>query len=188
MENRENGEKDALATLGGGCFWCLDAVYRRVRGVKSVTSGYMGGHITSPSYRMVCEGDTGHAEVVQIAYDSGTISYQQILDIFFRVHDPTTLNRQGADVGSQYRSAIFFHDREQEETVREMISSLKKSSEFSERNIVTEIVSASRFYPAEEYHQDYFARNPGQPYCAMVVQPKVEKFLKNFPDLHSDTV
>ena len=188
MEKRENGEKTESATLGGGCFWCLDAVYRRVRGVKSVISGYMGGHTSSPTYRMVCEGGTGHAEVIRISYDPETISFAQLLEIFFRIHDPTTLNRQGADVGSQYRSVIFFHDGAQEAMARKMISSPGKPSEFSGKNIVTEIVPAGKFYPAEEYHQDYFSHNPGQPYCAMVVHPKVEKFLKTFPDLRSGTV
>ena len=188
MEERESGKKDELATLGGGCFWCLDAVYRRVRGVQSVVSGYMGGHTTSPTYRVVCEGNTGYAEVVQISYDPGTISYEQLLDVFFRIHDPTTLNRQGADVGSQYRSVIFFHDEKQEESAHHKISLLRKSPDCSGRDIVTEIVSVGRFYPAEAYHQDYFSHNPGQPYCTMVVHPKVEKFLKAFPNLNSDNV
>jgi peptide-methionine (S)-S-oxide reductase len=180
--------KTLLATFGGGCFWCLDAVFRRVRGVHSVTSGYMGGHVSSPTYRMVCQGDTGHAEVIRISYDPSVITYQQLLDVFFRIHDPTTLNRQEGDVGTQYRSVIFVHDLNQEKTARSTIKDLSDSSALSGRSIVTEVLPAAEFYPAENYHQNYYANNPAQPYCAMVIDPKVQKFLQSFPMLTSGPI
>ncbi|NNM82578.1 MAG: peptide-methionine (S)-S-oxide reductase MsrA [Burkholderiales bacterium] len=162
----------ATATLGGGCFWCLDAVFSRMKGVISVTSGYCGGRTKNPDYESVCGGETGHAEVVRIEYDPALLSYREILEVFFSIHDPTTLNRQGNDVGSQYRSVIFFHDAEQEKIAREMKEKIEGA--------VTEIVSATEFYPAEEWHRDYFEKNPFQPYCRYVVGPKVEKFAKKF--------
>lgn len=173
MENRE------IATLAGGCFWCLEAVYKELRGVDKVVSGYMGGHTDDPSYREVCSGATGHAEVVQITFDPSEVSYRELLDVFFVIHDPTTLNRQGADVGSQYRSAIFYHSDEQQTTAATAVRELTEQRVWPDP-IVTEIVAAETFYAAEEYHQDYFERNPTQPYCQAVVAPKVAKFRKHF--------
>lgn len=168
--------------LAGGCFWCLEAVYLELRGVLSVTSGYMGGETTNPTYQEVCSGDTGHAEVVQIGYDPIQVSYRDLLNVFFAIHDPTTLNRQGNDVGTQYRSAIFFHTVEQEAEAREMIAQLTAEHAF-EDPIVTEVVPAQTFWPAEDYHQNYYAEHPFQPYCAFVVGPKVKKFRKLFESL-----
>jgi peptide-methionine (S)-S-oxide reductase len=164
-----------IATLGGGCFWCLEAVYLRMTGVQSVVSGYMGGRVEQPSYREVCEGTTGHAEVVQVTFDPAAVTYRDVLEVFFTAHDPTTLNRQGNDVGTQYRSVIFFHSAQQEETARDVV---REKGDESADPIVTEVVPAERFWEAEEYHQDYFARNPHQPYCLFAVAPKVKKFLK----------
>jgi peptide-methionine (S)-S-oxide reductase len=169
------------ATLAGGCFWCLEAVYDELRGVSDVVSGYMGGHIQNPTYKQVCSGTTGHAEVVQITFDPNEISFRDLLRVFFTIHDPTTLNRQGADVGTQYRSAIFFHSPEQEAVAREVIAELDRERIWSNR-IVTEVTPAMIFYTAEEYHQEYFANNPYQPYCMAVVAPKVNKARKLFLD------
>lgn len=169
-----------VATLAGGCFWCLEAVYLRVRGVTQVVSGYMGGRLENPSYREVCDGDSGHAEVVQITFDPAVVRYEDLLEVFFTIHDPTTLNRQGNDVGTQYRSAIFYHDAAQEEAARRAVAA--KAAGYSDP-IVTRIVPAERFWPAEDYHQDYFARNSNQPYCAFVVAPKVAKLLKKHADM-----
>ena len=167
-----------IATLAGGCFWCLEAVYVELRGVESVASGYMGGAAPNPSYEDVCGGRTGHAEVVQIAFDADEISYADLLEIFFAIHDPTTLNRQGNDVGPQYRSAIFFHSPEQERIARETVKRLQPS--FRDP-IVTEIVPAQPFYKAEEYHQEYYERvGARNPYCTLVIDPKVAKFRKKF--------
>lgn len=160
------------ATLAGGCFWCLEAVYKRISGVESVTSGYAGGQVANPSYREVCTGQTGHAEVVQIEYDPGVISFEQILDLFWEAHDPTTLNRQGADVGTQYRSAIFYHNEEQKEAARR---SKERAQQRFKDPIVTEITELDTFYPAEEYHQDYFDLNPNAGYCRVVIAPKLKK-------------
>jgi len=168
-----------LATLAGGCFWCLEAAFQQLRGVESVQSGYAGGESPNPTYRAVCEGDTGHAEVVQIAFDPAVISYRDLLTVFFTIHDPTTLNRQGADEGTQYRSAIFFHDAEQEHTARAVIAELAAQRLFDDP-IVTEVVPLDVFYPAELYHKDYFRRNPFQPYCMGVVAPKVAKVRSKF--------
>lgn len=167
------------ATLAGGCFWCLEAVYDQVSGVKDVVSGYTGGHVPNPTYRRVCDGNTGHAEAVQIQFDPEQISYRELLEIFFSIHDPTTLNRQGADVGTQYRSAIFYHSEEQRQVAEQLVRELTEQQVFRDP-IVTQIVPATTFYPAEEYHQEYFARNPYQPYCQFVVVPKVAKFRKLF--------
>lgn len=167
------------ATLAGGCFWCLEAVYDQVIGVQDVVSGYTGGHVPNPTYRQVCDGDTGHAEAVQIRFDPSQISYRELLEIFFSIHDPTTLNRQGADVGTQYRSAIFYHSDEQRQIAEQLVRELSEQRVFRDP-IVTEIVPATTFYPAEDYHQEYFARNPYQPYCQFVVAPKVAKFHKLF--------
>jgi len=167
------------ATLAGGCFWCLEAVYDQVKGVKDVVSGYTGGHVANPTYERVCSGKTGHAEAVQITFDPEQISYRELLEIFFSIHDPTTLNRQGADVGTQYRSAIFYHSEEQRQIAQQLVRELTEQKVFRDP-IVTEIVPATIFYPAEDYHQEYFVRNPYQPYCQFVVAPKVAKFQKLF--------
>lgn len=167
------------ATLGGGCFWCLEAVYENVKGVKDVVSGYAGGHTENPDYRSVCSGQTGHAEVVQITYDPNVVSYDDLLKIFWRIHDPTTLNRQGADVGTQYRSIILYHDEEQKRLAE---ASKAEAQKHFRDPIVTEIVPLEKFWPAEAYHQDYFKNNPYQGYCQAVVAPKVEKFRQNFKE------
>lgn len=168
-----------LATLGGGCFWCLEAVYEQLRGVEKVVSGYAGGENPNPSYREVCSGRTGHAEVVQLSFNPADVSFRQILEVFFTIHDPTTLNRQGADVGTQYRSVIFYHSPEQQATAQEVMN------EFSEKQIwsnpiVTQLVPFEAFYPAEDYHQEYYRNNAAQPYCQVVIVPKVAKFRKQF--------
>ncbi len=166
------------ATLAGGCFWCLEAVYDELKGVHSVESGYSGGRVESPSYRDVCTGNTGHAEVVQIQFDPNVVSYRDLLNVFFTIHDPTTLNRQGADVGTQYRSAIFYHNDEQKRIAEELIKELGQQKIW-DRPIVTEVAKLDKFYVAEDYHQEYFAKNPYQPYCQAVVAPKVAKFRKH---------
>ncbi len=168
-----------LATLAGGCFWCLEAVYVELRGVEKVVSGYAGGHVMNPTYREVCSGATGHAEVVQVTFDPAVVSFADILRIFFTIHDPTTLNRQGNDVGTQYRSAIFYHDETQKQVAVEVIDEVTKQRVWP-NPIVTEVAPLNTFYPAEEYHQDYFANNPMQPYCQVVVAPKVAKFRKQY--------
>ena len=170
------------ATLAGGCFWCLEAVYDEIKGVHSVESGYAGGQLDNPTYRAVCNGDTGHAEVIQVHFDPNIVSYRDLLNVFFAIHDPTTLNRQGADVGTQYRSAIFYHDDEQKMIAEELIKDLN-SQKIWDRPIVTEVAKLDKFYMAEDYHQEYFARNPYQPYCQAVVAPKVSKFRKHFLDM-----
>jgi peptide-methionine (S)-S-oxide reductase len=168
-----------LATLAGGCFWCLEAVYRELRGVESVTSGYAGGRRPNPTYEQVCSGTTGHAEVVQVVFDSSTISYRDLLNVFFTIHDPTTLDRQGNDVGTQYRSAIFTHNTEQEAAARGAIAELTKEGTWDDP-IVTKIEPLTTFYPAEDYHAAYFERNAKQPYCQFVVAPKVAKARQKF--------
>jgi peptide-methionine (S)-S-oxide reductase len=168
-----------IATLGGGCFWCLEAVYNQMEGVQSALSGYMGGHVVNPSYRAVCNGTTGHIEVVQVTFDPMVTTYREILEVFFAIHDPTSLDRQGNDSGPQYRSAIFTHSDEQRETAGAMIRDLDADRLWS-RPIVTEVRPAETFYVAEDYHQDYFQNNPSQPYCAFVVAPKVAKFREKF--------
>ena len=170
-----------LATLGGGCFWCLEAVFDQVKGVESVESGYMGGGRPNPTYEAVCTGTTGYAEIIQIRFDPSVISFGELLEIFFGTHDPTTLNRQGNDSGTQYRSAIFYHSPEQETTAKGMIEQLTKDKIF-DSPIVTEVVPASTFYMAERYHQEYFVQNPSQPYCAYLISPKIAKFRKQFTD------
>lgn len=166
-----------VATLAGGCFWCLEAVFDDLRGVEDVVSGYSGGTVPNPTYEQVCTGTTGHAEVVQVTFDPAVISFRDLLEVFFSVHDPTTLNRQGADVGTQYRSAIFFHTPAQQATAEAVIRDLAAARMFG-NPIVTEITPFRVFYPAEDYHQRYFERNPNQPYCRVVVAPKVAKFRK----------
>lgn len=169
------------ATLAGGCFWCLEAVYLELRGVRRVDSGYTGGHLQHPTYQQVCTGSTGHAEVVRIAFSPDEISFRQLLEVFFTIHDPTTLNRQGADVGTQYRSAIFHHSPEQEAVAHEVIAGLENQGLWRSP-IVTELVPAGDFFAAEAYHRNYFARNPGQGYCRAVVAPKVTKARAKFFD------
>lgn len=169
------------ATLAGGCFWCLEAVFDELRGVESVESGYSGGTSKDPSYREVCSGMTSHAEVVQIKFDPNVISYRDLLNVFFAVHDPTTLNRQGADVGTQYRSAIFCHDEQQKAAAEQLIQELN-AQHIWDKPIVTEVAKFDKFYVAEDYHQEYFVNNPYQPYCMVVVAPKVAKFRKHFMD------
>ncbi len=168
-----------IATLAGGCFWCLEAVFDQVKGVLSVESGYIGGAVENPSYDAVCGGRTGHAEAVRVTYDPKIISYRQLLEIFFAIHDPTTLNRQGNDEGTQYRSAIFFHSPEQQQEAEAVKAEVTQAGLF-DNPLVTEIVPASTWYEAEQYHQEYFARNPLQGYCQFVVGPKVAKFRKQF--------
>jgi peptide-methionine (S)-S-oxide reductase len=168
-----------VATLAGGCFWCLEAVYQEMEGVRAVESGYMGGHLASPTYEAVCGGTTGHAEAVQVTFDPEATTYRDILKVFFAIHDPTTLNRQGNDVGTQYRSAIFYHDDRQRATAEEVIRELN-AEQIWPSPIVTEVQPASTFYKAEDYHQEYFRNHPRQPYCSYVVAPKVQKFRQKF--------
>lgn len=169
----------AIATLAGGCFWCIEPLFHRLRGVESAVSGYMGGHTDHPTYRDICNGDTGHAEVVQITFDPDVITFRDLLDVFFTLHDPTQFNRQGNDVGTQYRSAIFWHTPEQQAEAEAVIAALDASRRFG-APIVTEVTEATIFYPAEDYHQRYFEQNPHQPYCQYVVAPKVAKAEKKF--------
>ena len=176
-------ERRETATLAGGCFWCLEAVYQEVPGVETVVSGYAGGHVESPSYRQVCGGGTGHAEVVQVSFDPEVVSYRRLLEIFFTIHDPTTLDRQGADSGTQYRSAIFFSSPEQEATARELIAELEAEEAFDDP-IVTEVAPLGTFYPAERYHQDYYRQNSGQPYCQVVIRPKLAKYRAKYQAQH----
>lgn len=168
-----------IATLGAGCFWCVEAVFDDLKGVHSVESGYMGGRTLNPTYEDICTGNTGHAEVVQVTFDPAVIGFADILRVFFTVHDPTTLNRQGNDVGTQYRSAIFYHSDLQQATAREVIAEVEREGIWGGK-VVTEVTAASTFTMAEKYHQEYFANNPGQPYCMFVVAPKVQKFRKRF--------
>jgi peptide-methionine (S)-S-oxide reductase len=168
-----------LATLGGGCFWCLEAVYNQLKGVESAVSGYAGGHVPNPSYELVCTGSTGHAEVVQISFDPVKVSYRELLEVFFTIHDPTTLNRQGGDVGTQYRSVIFTHSPQQEAAASAVMAEIEAAGLW-ENPLVTDVTGFEAFYPAEEYHQGYFARNPDQGYCRVVIAPKVAKFRKQY--------
>jgi peptide-methionine (S)-S-oxide reductase len=177
----EDAFRKEVITLGGGCFWCLEAVFNELRGVQEVVSGYSGGTTPDPTYEQVCTGTTGHAEVVQLKFDPAVVSFPEILEVFFSIHDPTTLNRQGADVGTQYRSVIFYHTPEQKRVAEEVFAQLEKAGVWGDP-IVTELTSASDFYAAEDYHQEYFWRNQGQPYCQVVVAPKVAKFRKQHLD------
>jgi len=170
------------ATLAGGCFWCIEAVFEELRGVESVVSGYAGGHVDDPTYEEVCTGETGHAEVIQVEYDPDAVSYEQLLDVFFLVHDPTTLNRQGPDVGTQYRSAVFYHDEDQRETVEAKVEELEAGDAYDDP-IVTEVEPLETFYRAEEYHQNYFEKNPNQAYCSMHIPPKLDKLRSTYDDL-----
>ncbi len=177
MNSNEPGRE--IATLAGGCFWCIEAALRQVTGVERVESGYMGGALPNPSYQAVCGGGTGHAEVARILFDPKVVSFSDLLDMFFVIHDPTTLNQQGNDVGTQYRSAIFYHSDEQKRTAQEKIARLAKDQVFKDA-IVTEVTPATEFFVAEAYHQEYFQKNPNQPYCRFVVEPKVDKLRKHF--------
>src|SRR5215472_1468835 len=171
--------QEEIAVFGGGCFWCIEAVFNRLTGVKSAVSGYMGGHVDNPTYRQVCAGDTGHVEVVQLIFDPDEITYRDLLEVFFSVHDPTTLNLQGNDVGEQYRSVIFFTSEQQEREAEEAIAALNASKAFPEP-LVTSVEPAQEFYPAEDYHQLYYDNNATQPYCQFVIAPKLRKFEKKF--------
>src|SRR5215510_3332405 len=182
VESMNSTGKKEVATLAGGCFWCLEAVYNDLRGVEKVVSGYSGGRVANPTYEQVCTGKTGHAEVIQITFDPQAISYKELLDVFFTIHDPTTLNRQGADAGTQYRSAVFYHSPEQKEVSDKVIADITAAKIWKDQ-IVTEVTKLNVFYPAEDYHQEYFARNPHQPYCMAVVAPKVSKFRKHFLEM-----
>ncbi len=173
------GRKTALATLGGGCFWCLEPVFADLQGVLDVTAGYAGGKTAQPTYQMVCTGTTGHAEVVQVVFDPQVISYEDILRVFFTIHDPTTLNRQGADVGTQYRSVIFYHDEAQRQSAENVIQEIVAQGIWG-KPIVTEVTPFEAFYRAEEYHQEYYRKNPNQGYCRVVIAPKVAKFRKMY--------
>jgi peptide-methionine (S)-S-oxide reductase len=175
--NRASSQE--TATLAGGCFWCIEAVFQEIDGVENVVSGYTGGTTVNPTYQQVCSDETGHAEAVQVSFDPSKISYREILEIFFSVHDPTTLNRQGADVGSQYRSAIFYHSEVQKAAAEQLIEELDKAHLWK-KPIVTQILRLDKFYPAEDYHRDYFARHPEQAYCQTVISPKVNKFRKQW--------
>ena len=175
-----SGKTDTI-TLGAGCFWCVEAIFEGLNGVLSVESGYSGGHLPNPDYARVCSGSTGHAEVCQLVYDPSVISLEEILEVFFKTHDPTTLNRQGGDVGSQYRSAIFYHNEGQKVVSERIVAALNGEKVWPDP-IVTEITPFGTFYKAEDYHQEYFQNNPDQPYCRAVIQPKVEKFRKVFKD------
>jgi peptide-methionine (S)-S-oxide reductase len=176
MENNGSSRTE-VATLGGGCFWCLEAVYQELRGVEKVESGYSGGDVPHPTYRQVCSETTGHAEVVQVTFDPNEVSYRDILEVYFTIHDPTTLNRQGADVGTQYRSVIFYHTEDQRRVAEEAISDLGTEGIWNSP-IVTEVIPFEEFYVAEDYHQDYFRNNGFQPYCQVIIAPKVSKFRK----------
>jgi len=177
--NTENVEGLELATFGNGCFWCTEAIFEQLEGVSKVDSGYAGGEVKNPSYKEVCTGNTGHAEVIRLTYDPKLISYRELLDVFFSTHDPTTLNRQGADVGTQYRSAIFYHNEEQKAEAEKMIADLEKEKVFDNK-IVTEITAINNYSVAENYHQDYYNNNKNQGYCRMVINPKIEKFKKKY--------
>lgn len=172
----------AQATLGGGCFWCVESAFLQVKGISNVQSGYTGGHTENPTYEQVCSGETGHAEVAQLTYDPEQISYRQILEIFFTLHDPTQVNRQGNDIGTQYRTSIFYHDDEQKREAEQIIAELESEGAFADP-IVTEVSPLKVFYPAEDYHTNYFNRNPENPYCQAVISPKLAKFRKTFAGL-----
>ncbi len=180
QKNINNMNKNlAVATFGNGCFWCTEAIFQQLRGVEKVISGYTGGSVKNPSYREVCNGTTGHAEALQITYDPDVISYRELLDVFFYTHDPTTLNRQGADVGTEYRSAIFYHDEIQKSEAEKIILQLEEEIVFNDK-IVTEITPFDIFYPADDYHQNYYNNNKNQPYCRAVINPKLDKFMKKY--------
>ena len=186
MANAQNQKSTKeVAVFGAGCFWCVEAVFQELKGVESVESGYMGGSVVKPTYQQVCTGNTGHAEVARITYDPSVISFKELLEVFWKTHDPTTLDRQGADAGTQYRSAVFYMNEEQKELAEKYKKRLNESGAF-DAPIVTEITKAGPFYPAEDYHQNYYTLNPNQGYCRYVIQPKVEKFRKAFADKLKD--
>ena len=174
-------DKFEIATFGGGCFWCTEAIFERVKGVQEVESGYAGGHVSNPDYKMVTSGTTGHAEVIQITFDPEVVTYLELLEIFFKTHDPTTLNRQGADVGTQYRSIVLYHNEQQNKLAREVLDELDSEGIWSDP-IITEIQAFEEFYSAEAYHQEYFENNPNQGYCRLVITPKLDKFEKVFKE------
>ena len=179
-QKKQNMSKElATATFGNGCFWCTEAIFQQLKGVESVYPGYTGGHVKNPSYREVCTGSTGHAEAIEIKYDPAVISYRELLDIFFYTHDPTTLNRQGNDIGTQYRSAIFYHDGDQKAAAEEIISQLTAEQVYDDP-IVTEVTAADVFYTAEDYHKNYYLNNKNQGYCRAVINPKLDKFMKKY--------
>lgn len=179
-QGTSSGQKET-ATFGNGCFWCTEAIFKSLKGVETVESGYSGGKIKNPTYREVCSGLTGHAEVIQITFDPSVITYDELLEVFWETHDPTTLNRQGADVGTQYRSAVFYHTPEQKEAAEKYKAELNRQNVYN-KPVVTEITAFDKFYKAEDYHQDYYANNPTQGYCQMIIVPKLEKFRKVFED------
>jgi peptide-methionine (S)-S-oxide reductase len=181
MNTNDNGNEEGneVATLAGGCFWCLEAVFDDLKGVEDVVSGYTGGSVPNPTYEHVCSGATGHAEVVQVTFDPSVVSFRELLEVFFTIHDPTTLNRQGADVGTQYRSAIYYHTPEQKATAEQVIEELDREGVW-DAPIVTEVAPLTEFFPAEEYHQEYYRRNPNQGYCQMVIAPKVAEFRSKY--------
>lgn len=181
MDMDKTEVKSDTATLGAGCFWCVEAVFRELNGVLSVSSGYSGGGIANPTYKEVCSGLTGHAEVIQVTYDPSVISYDELLEVFWKTHDPTTPNRQGADVGTQYRSAIFYHSEEQKQKAEKYRDALNNEKVY-DKPVVTEITAFKAFYPAEDYHQDFYENNQNYPYCRVVIQPKLEKLRKVFPE------
>ncbi|MDD4107718.1 MAG: peptide-methionine (S)-S-oxide reductase MsrA [Prolixibacteraceae bacterium] len=182
MNNNSDKENNLQkATLGGGCFWCTEAVFKELKGVVEVQTGYSGGHVKNPSYKEVCTGNTGHAEVVQITFDNTVINFSEILEVHFMTHDPTTLNRQGADIGTQYRSAVFYHSEEQKQTATEIIEKLNREKIYDDP-AVTEVTPFEVFYKAEDYHRNYFEQNKNQPYCQFVISPKIDKFKKIFKD------
>ncbi len=187
MTKTIKNESKALATFAGGCFWCTEAIFEQLKGVSSVVSGYSGGTVKNPAYREVVTGRTGHAEAIQITYNPSEISFIELLDIFFSTHDPTTLNRQGYDVGTQYRSAVFYHNKEQEDAAKAMIDALTEAKVYDNK-IVTEVVPFTNFYTAESYHQDYYNNNKSQPYCENVINPKLVKFLKKYTSKLKDNV
>ena len=179
QKRQEMNDQLAVATFGNGCFWCTEAIFQQLKGVESVYPGYTGGHVKNPSYREVCTGNTGHAEAIQIKYDPNLISYRELLDVFFYTHDPTTLNRQGNDIGTQYRSAIFYHDPAQKEEAEKIIGQLT-TEEVYENPIVTEVTAFEVFYMAEDYHKNYYNNNKNQGYCRAVINPKLDKFMKKY--------
>jgi peptide-methionine (S)-S-oxide reductase len=181
-ERAMTNDNTQTATFAGGCFWCTEAVLQRLRGVKSVMPGYTGGHVPSPSYEAVCTGATGHAEAIQITFDPSEISFEQLLEVHFATHDPTTLNRQGYDSGTQYRSAIFYHDEAQKETAERVIAAVNASGAYA-NPVVTEVTPFEAFYEAEDYHQNFYNRNQSYPYCTVVIDPKVQKLMKGYKDL-----
>lgn len=181
MPSQNDHTDRSVATLGGGCFWCLEAVFQQLKGVDTVISGYAGGHVPNPTYEQVCSGKTGHAEVIQIHYNQNIITFDELLDVFFHIHDPTQLNRQGNDIGTQYRSVIFYHDEHQKNAAIAYINKLNQNNMYG-KPIVTELSPFTRFFPAESYHQNYYNTHPNQPYCTYVIMPKLKKFQKDFSD------